>query len=813
MQPGKNDDGRIFERLTGRFGTTVAAHPGKVAMAFVMLTIVMAIPIQDIDMTTSMSDFAPESEFLEADDVLRTEFESKRTLLAILEARDGKVTDREGLQVLRSFEEAILASEEMAPYLVQDSAPVATLAGPVEAVLRSSSNGTVGIDTATDAQLTQAVEAVLSNESFSSMVSQRSTGRYTLVMVNLQHKLLEREDEAVEVKLRDILDETSPSGYTVHSFMAFSERMQEDTMEGLSIIMPLAILGVIAVLWISLRSVIDVVLAMVGVIVIFAITFGLFALAGLMFSQMTFFGLILILVLAIDFAIHVLYRYNENTRRGDDPPKAMARGIRFIGIAMLLSTMTTVAAFASNGLSTIPAVAGFGLFLAIGITVSFLVMVTFVPAMKLLASRLAGSTGGPRTARRGDGHSLRVLKVTRRYPVLVIMAATLLLVGSLIVAGNVPTNMSARDALAEDSEVIRTIDIVEREFPITDTSMSLVIVTGDVTDPEVLRALDAAISNMANDRYVVNIGGNASLTSVLPMIKRMTMVADNGTGSIDGDGDGLPDTRDSVNDILNSLWEGGIPGVVETGDVKAILSQDDGGVTFDGILIGVETTSGSVAETEVLLDELREDMGPVDRRNDVEVLYAGGEFEGYQMVVGMVDGMMQSTLATILICMVIVMVLLRSFRVGLITVLPTVMISGWVLGSMYVLGYTLNMVTATITAMTIGVGIDYSIHFMERYREERRRGSKMDRAINDTIATTGFSITAAATTTFFGFVVIAMSDITMFRTFGILSAIMIGLSLLSTLVLLPALITVNERFRFPWSLGSIDGVARSTEAE
>jgi hydrophobe/amphiphile efflux-3 (HAE3) family protein len=792
MKTKRSEHGSKLEGFTGSLGSLVANHPGKLTVIFLLMTVVMVVPIQTMDTSTSMSDFAPESEFLKADEVLRSEFKATRPMMAILEAKDGSVTDRDGLLVLKAMEEAVISSEILAPYLVRDSPPVISLVTPAEHILAAQSNGSWDIGTAPEPVLSGTIDAIMRDEELSFLVSKDSK-RYTLFIVNFRLESLEREDESVEIALEEVLSEQVPEGFDLHTYLAFNEKMREDTIEGLGWIMPMALILVIAVLWFSLRNIGDVLISIVGVVSILIITFGIFSLVGLKFSQLTFFGPILILVLAIDFAIHILFRYNENRREGDAPRRAMSSGLRMIGVAVLVSTITTAVAFMSNGLSTIPAVAGYGMFLGIGITVSFLVMMLFVPSMKVLGTDLWRRTAKPSTGRRVSRFKLSFPKSVATYPSAVILVAVILFAGSLFVAGTIPKNMSARDALSEDSEVIQSIDIIENEFPVTGSARAFIIVSGDVTDPDVLAAIDGSLANMADDRWVAQVNGTPSVRSVMPVVHTMTALMDNGTGLLDGNGDGIPDDRDGVKAVLERLWNQGLPGHLDPGQVHTILSKDDSGDSFDGVLLSVETRSTDVLETGKLIDELDDDLKSLEARKDVKVLYAGPEFEGYQMATGMTDGMLWSTLATVVICTIIVMLLMGSVRTGFLTAVPIILITGWIMGAMYLMGYTLNMVTATITAMTVGVGIDYSIHMMQRYREERSKGRDPATAMDHTMSSTGISLTAAAVTTFFGFAVIATSDITMFRTFGILSALMISFALVSALLVLPAIIILVDR--------------------
>ncbi|UCC60691.1 MAG: MMPL family transporter, partial [Dehalococcoidia bacterium] len=79
--------------------------------------------------------------------------------------------------------------------------------------------------------------------------------------------------------------------------------------------------------------------------------------------------------------------------------------------------------------------------------------------------------------------------------------------------------------------------------------------------------------------------------------------------------------------------------------------------------------------------------------------------------------------ATVLVLLLAVM---RSLRYAMVTIIPIGLVVSWLYGTMYLTGYPLNYVTATIGAVSLGVGIDYSIHMTERFREELRRApSKM----------------------------------------------------------------------------------------
>ncbi|MCK4613957.1 MAG: MMPL family transporter [Thermoplasmata archaeon] len=374
----------IYERLTVSMGKLVTSHPGKIILTFLLVTALIIVPLKNLDTSTRMSDFSPESEFLDTDDTIREEFNTTRTILNILKAESGNVLDREGLLVLKGIENSIMSSEKLRPFLIDYDTAVLTIARPIEMMLLSQSNGTYGIADAPEPVLQMVIFQVLKDEKSSGLVSEgEGTEReYAVVLVYLNYNMLEPDDETVEIELLNVIDDSVPEGYSLTSFSAISHTMKEDTQESLRILLPIAAALVLLVLIVSLKRLIDVVIAVMGIISSIIISLGLFSLFDLRFSQMTFFAPILFMVLAIDYAIHIIRRYDENMEDGFNPSRSMHNAIRFMGISILLSALTTILAFASNGFSRIPAVSAFGIFLAIGIGVSFFVMIFFVPSLE-----------------------------------------------------------------------------------------------------------------------------------------------------------------------------------------------------------------------------------------------------------------------------------------------------------------------------------------------------------------------------------------------------------------------------------------------
>ena len=133
---------------------------------------------------------------------------------------------------------------------------------------------------------------------------------------------------------------------------------------------------------------------------------------------------------------------------------------------------------------------------------------------------------------------------------------------------------------------------------------------------------------------------------------------------------------------------------------------------------------------------------------------------------------------------------MRSIRYAAVTVIPIVLVVAWLYGIMYVSGFALNFVTAMIGAISIGIGIDYSIHMTERFREELRRTDNSMDAIKLTANGTGVALVASAASSIVGFAILGFAPMPMFAAYGQLTAVMIFLALIASLIVLPCLLMV-----------------------
>jgi predicted RND superfamily exporter protein len=169
-----------------------------------------------------------------------------------------------------------------------------------------------------------------------------------------------------------------------------------------------------------------------------------------------------------------------------------------------------------------------------------------------------------------------------------------------------------------------------------------------------------------------------------------------------------------------------------------------------------------------------------------------------ELVRQVVRGQILSLLLSMVLVALLVALLFRSLMAGLLAATPLALAMALLFGLMGYLGIELNIPTAMLSSIMIGVGVDYTIHFLWRYRQERRAGLNPAAAVTTTLVTSGRGIVFNALSVVIGFSVLMISAFFPIRFFGILVVVSISACLIGALVVLPAIALIfRPRFLEP----------------
>ncbi|MDY2843356.1 MAG: efflux RND transporter permease subunit [Treponema sp.] len=149
----------------------------------------------------------------------------------------------------------------------------------------------------------------------------------------------------------------------------------------------------------------------------------------------------------------------------------------------------------------------------------------------------------------------------------------------------------------------------------------------------------------------------------------------------------------------------------------------------------------------------------------------------------------QSLIISLLSVFVVIAISFRSILAGLLGAIPlslTILLNYWTMGTF---GISLDLVTSIIASVAVGIGIDYTIHFLETYRMERAKTTDVHAAARRTFKSSGTGILTNAVAVGLGFLVLCLSRFMVLRYIGILVAIVMFTSSMLAMTILPGFLT------------------------
>ena len=450
----------------------------------------------------------------------------------------------------------------------------------------------------------------------------------------------------------------------------------------------------------------------------------------------------------------------------------------------------------------------------IGAGVLFLGIATFVvlPVAVLALRGGPGASGAPdaqATPRLVEGAWLITLVGTlaaRR--AIVLPVAALVTIASVFFALRLEATFDVKDFFAGDSDLVVGLDKLGLHVGDRTGEAGTIFVRGDLTRPDTLSAIEAFTERLGDNPFVgTELSGEPSVfdANLLEMLALLTaspvgvagVRAATGVDITDDDGDSRPDSTEQVRAAYAYMTTAGVPLDAQTtfyaaDVVRETIAYDDARPTDQITVISVGlpgTREQSVitgARTALLADiaTLRDAPGLT------QVGLTGSPFIRDAELTATADNLRRSLPIAAVGALLLLLIAFRSIRYALVTIVPIGLVVVWLYAIMEIAGFALNFVSATVGAVSIGVGIDYSIHMTERFREEMGRADTRLDALRRATGGTGVALLASAGSSVVGFAIMGFAPMPMFSTYGILTALMIALALIAALAVLPSLLMV-----------------------
>jgi len=162
----------------------------------------------------------------------------------------------------------------------------------------------------------------------------------------------------------------------------------------------------------------------------------------------------------------------------------------------------------------------------------------------------------------------------------------------------------------------------------------------------------------------------------------------------------------------------------------------------------------------------------------------------------MVRGMLAALGSSFVVVLIMMMVLFRSPLYGVLSMIPLTVTISFIYGLIGLVGKDYDMPVAVLSALTLGLSVDFAIHFLERAREVQKKTGDWPTASVEMFKEPAMAISRNAITISIGFTPLLLAPLVPYRTVGFFLATIMAVSWVATLLILPALVAMLERVLF-----------------
>jgi predicted RND superfamily exporter protein len=543
----------------------------------------------------------------------------------------------------------------------------------------------------------------------------------------------------------------------------------------LIVLPPLVVLVLLVSLFMFFRNLSGMLLPLISVGIACIWTFGLMAMARVPLTMISTALPVALMAVGVGYGVHIIENVFSEFSLGRSGPGAIKSSVTRIVAPVLIAGLTEVASFLSLVSVWVVPLTQFGLLSAFGFCVAMTLVLTFIPAV-LSALDIRGRRYRPIHHTKADIvgpilKGLSVISLSKRGWVFTISVVVFL--ASAFLGRHVRSDFNLAENFRERSPIRRADMILNDHFG--GTSSYHVVVKGKgadaMKDPDALREMDRLQNELRG------LDGVGKVVSIVDFVKRMNQAMHDGDPAYYS----IPRTRDLVAQylLLYSFSGGG--------------DELESFVTYDyrdaQIILQMKSQSGYLTQDVVDLVERFQKNGHTSAG------IAGFTTTGLAMMAKefnsiIVESQIQSFVLSAVLCFLVTAVIFRSFKLGLYSMVPLIIPITLDFGIMGATGMSLNAATSTVASIDIGLGIDYCIHFLSRYRHEIGMGRSVPEAIDVTMNTTGRAIIYNALAISAGFLVLVPSQFAVISQMGILVAVDMVTIAISAMTFLPSILMV-----------------------
>lgn len=621
---------------------------------------------------------------------------------------------------------------------------------------------------------------------------------------------------------------------------------------------PLAGLTIFILLFLFFRNIPLIIAPMVVAMATVIVTMGLLIGFGFTVHIMSSMIAIFLMPIAVVDSVHILSEFSDRYKPGEDARAVIAEVVGHLFTPMLYTSVTSSVGFFSLMLTPIPPVQIFGAFVGFGILFAFLVTITFIPAyisrmsddaLQRLQDVLHADDSGSRVAK-----IARALgRIANNYKGALLLGFGTIFAVSVWGITQIQINDNPVRWFKQDHEIrvadrvlndnfagtynaylvmSDTRDVTSAQALISDNAMpaslvqwqeetsialqsqpaaeqlqSLIVAIddklfSDVSDEEsvwlegVMTEAEVALRNsktflspdvlaymetlQENLKTTGLVGKSNSLADVVKVVNRELHTGEDSDYV-------LPDSSNAVAQTLLQYQSSHRPN-----DLWHFVTPD-----YRASLVWLQLTSGDNQDMTAVVKWVDDYVANHPLPAGLSVDWAGKAYLNVVWQENMVAGMLNSLLGAFVMVFIMMVFLFRSLVYGILAMLPLTITITFIYGLIGIVGKDYDMPIAVLSALTLGLSVDFAIHFLERARATYKDTGDIAKTMSLMFEEPATAISRNALVIALGFTPLLFAPLVPYITVGIFLASIMAISALVTLLLLPAVMVKLGRLAFP----------------
>ena len=623
----------------------------------------------------------------------------------------------------------------------------------------------------TDDELLQLRDGIAKNPFLSEKIAS-ADGTALAIYVPIEQKDMSHR---ISQEISAIFDRSMLPGQQVHvaGLPAAEDTFGHEMFVQMAIVAPIAFIAVMALVFLLFRA--WTFLLPLAMTAMFSVvwTMGLLIGTGQPVHIMSSMIPVFLMPIAILDSVHILSEFFDRYRHINDRSTAITEAMTPLYRPMFFTSLTSGVGFASLALAPIPPVRVFGLFVAFGIGAAWLLSITLVPAMLGLAREDRLRRAIPKGDSVRKTRLERLLAPVGRSAFGRARAVLLISVFGVVIGGLGLLRIEVNDNPVKwfrPHHPMRVADQVMNE-KFGGTYMADLVLAGTapdaVKDPDVLSYLNRLQQDLESHPVV------GKTSSVADIVKRIHFVLrDN-----DPEYDRIPDTARAVGQFLFLFESAGSPG-----DLDDFINRD-----ASKAHVWIQMKAGDNQVMHDVIRHLDAFVAANPLPPGVSLRWSGMTYINMIWQGLMVTGMLKAVLGSFVVVFLLMVLEFRSITLAAFSMLPLTLaivlsygIIGWT-------GKEYDMPIAVCSSLSLGLAVDFAIHYLHRFREHYRESHDIDETARYMFSEPARAIVRNSVVVTLGFLPLVVSTLTPYVTVGIFFAMLMAFSTIVTLMLLSAL--------------------------